>query len=245
VTARINPLWLAVLMGDWATARELSDQALALQPSDVRNLASRSLVESQVGDFTRAEAYADELLKTRRLSTAAFPIEDAYVAGFLPLLAHVMGVHERLVQAEEAAEAARSVEIVVPLIDLFTRVGRSFIAILRSDAAEAEEQCEALGQLSGTALAVHCVTADRLLGLLARTAGRLEDALGHFERGLAFCERAAYRPEYAWTACAYAEALLERAGPGDRERAAGLRAEALDVARDLGMRPLADRVNAG
>src|SRR5262249_10500596 len=28
VTARINPLWLAVLMGDWATARELSDQAL-------------------------------------------------------------------------------------------------------------------------------------------------------------------------------------------------------------------------
>jgi hypothetical protein len=35
-----------------------------------------------------------------------------------------------------------------------------------------------------------------------------------------FCERAGYRPDYAWTAYDYAQAPLERGRPGGRERAA-------------------------
>jgi hypothetical protein len=88
------------------------------------------------------------------------------------------------------------------------------------------------------------LTVDRLLGLLETTAGQLEDALAHFEGGLTFCERAGYRPEYAWTAHDYAEALLERGGPGDRERSAAMRVEALAVAHELGMQPLIDRAGA-
>jgi len=244
VTARVNPLWLAVLMGDWQTARELSEEALALQPDDVRNLGSRALLESQVGDFARAEGYVDRLLKARLLSAPRFPIEDAYVAGSLPLLGYITGADERFGQAQEAAEAARSADVVLPLIDLFVRVGRGVSSVLRRDAAHAEEQYAALAPLSGTALVVLCVTVDRLLGLLSRTAGRLEDALAHFESGLAFCERAGYRPEYAWTAYDYAEALLERAGPRDRERAVEMHVKALAVAQDLGMGPLIDRVRA-
>ena len=83
---------------------------------------------------------------------------------------------------------------------------------------------------------------DRLLGLLAATCGRVDPALGHFADGLAFCARAGYRPEYAWTACDYADALLGHAGAGDRERAFALQDEALTIGRELGMRPLADRV---
>ena len=89
---------------------------------------------------------------------------------------------------------------------------------------------------------VLCLTVDRLLGLLSRTAGRLEDALAHFESGLAFCERAGYRPGYGWTAYDYVEALLERGGADDRERAAAVQAEALAVALQLSMQPLVDRL---
>jgi hypothetical protein len=42
----------------------------------------------------------------------------------------------------------------------------------------------------------------------------------------------------------YADALLQRAGPGDRARAVALQDEALGIARELGMRPLMERVLA-
>ena len=94
----------------------------------------------------------------------------------------------------------------------------------------------------GTACFIIPLTFDRLLGLLAITLGRVDIAVAHYEDGVDFCERAGYRPEYAWTASDYAEALLVRGGPGDRDKAVALQDAALDHARELGMRPLMDRV---
>jgi hypothetical protein len=88
------------------------------------------------------------------------------------------------------------------------------------------------------------LTFDRLLGLLAVTCGRVDAALAHFEEGLAFCDRAGYRPEHAWTAGDYAEALLARGGPGDRDKAVALQDVALATARELEMRPLMERILA-
>ena len=56
------------------------------------------------------------------------------------------------------------------------------------------------------------IAADRVLGLLAQTMGDLGQAAGHFEDALAFCRKAVYRPELAWTCCDYADTLLERVG---------------------------------
>ena len=42
------------------------------------------------------------------------------------------------------------------------------------------------------------ISIDRLLGLLAHTIGKMDDAASHFEDALAFCRRAGYRPELAW-----------------------------------------------
>ncbi len=242
VTARVNALWLAVLMGDWQAGRRLSEEGLALQSSDVRNLGSRALLESQVGDFARAEAYADRLLNARRLSARGFPIEEAFAAGQLPLLANITGADERLGHAQDAGEAARSGDVVLPLIDLFVRVGQGFAAVQRRDAAQAQEHYSALTPLKGTALVMLCITIDRLLGLLARTGGQLDDALVHFQSGLTFCERSGYRPEHAWPASDYAEALLARGRPEDRDAAAVLQNAALAIARELGMRPLVERI---
>jgi hypothetical protein len=88
------------------------------------------------------------------------------------------------------------------------------------------------------------VAADRLLGLLADAAGWSDVAAGHFENALAFCARAGYRPEHAWTACDYAGMLLDAGDPPGRERAVVLQDEALGIARELGMRPLLERLLA-
>ena len=78
--------------------------------------------------------------------------------------------------------------------------------------------------------------------LLAHTMGRLEDAAVQFEDALAFCRKAGYRPELAWTCCDYADALRERNGDGDRAKAIALLDESLAISSELGMRPLMERV---
>ena len=86
------------------------------------------------------------------------------------------------------------------------------------------------------------MSADRLLGLLCQTMGNLDQATGHFEDALAFCRKAGYRPELAWTCCDYADTLRERDGEGGRAKAVTLLDESLAISSELGMRPLMERV---
>ena len=72
--------------------------------------------------------------------------------------------------------------------------------------------------------------------------GNLDQATGHFEDSLAFCRRAGYRPELAWTCCDYADMLKERDAEGDRAKAIALLDESLAISSELGMRPLMERV---
>ncbi len=86
------------------------------------------------------------------------------------------------------------------------------------------------------------VSVDRVLGLLAHTMSDLQQAEIHFEGGLTFSRKAGYRPELAWTSCDYADTLLQRNEPGDREKAMSLLDESLAISTQLGMRPLMERV---
>ena len=88
------------------------------------------------------------------------------------------------------------------------------------------------------------MVSDRLLGLLAYVMGKFDDAALHFEDALDFYRKAGYRPELAWTYCDYADALRKRGGDGDHEKAISLLDQSLTITRDLGMRPLTERVLA-
>lgn len=66
--------------------------------------------------------------------------------------------------------------------------------------------------------------------------------MNHFEDALAFCRKAGYRPDLAWSCCDYADALLQRNGEGDRTKAMALLDESLAISSELGMRPLMERV---
>ena len=74
--------------------------------------------------------------------------------------------------------------------------------------------------------------------------GSLEQATGHFEDALAFCRKAGYKPELAWTCCDYADTLRERNGDGDSAKAMSMLDESLAISSELGMRPLMERVLA-
>ena len=81
-----------------------------------------------------------------------------------------------------------------------------------------------------------------LLGLLAQTMGNLDRAVEHFEDSLILCRRAGFRPDLAWTCCDYSDVLLQRNGSGDRAKVTTLLDDSLEIASELGMRPLMERV---
>ena len=86
------------------------------------------------------------------------------------------------------------------------RIGLALMSVQRGDVTAAAEQYTALKPASGTLLALDMGTIDRRLGLLAKTMDNLDQATVHFEDALAFCRKAGYRPELAWTCHDYAEA---------------------------------------
>ena len=86
------------------------------------------------------------------------------------------------------------------------------------------------------------IAIDRLLGLLSQTIGNLDQAATHFENALAFCRKAGYQPELAWSCCDYADMLKERDAERDRAKAMSLLDGSLAISSELGMRPLMERV---
>jgi hypothetical protein len=86
-----------------------------------------------------------------------------------------------------------------------------------------------------------CVV-DRLMGIFAAAARDYPTAETCFRNAVAFCEKAGYRPELAWSYSDYGEFLAARNGPGDIEQARDMQSRSLAVARELGMKPLIERI---
>ena len=117
-------------------------------------------------------------------------------------------------------------------------------AVQRHEAPIAEEQYAALRPYASSVIPTGTICADRLLGLLTQTIGDLDTAQLHFEDALAFCRKAGYRPELAWSLCDYADMLLGRDTEDDRGKAVALLDESLAISSELGMRPLTERVQS-
>ena len=211
---------LACNLGQWEAAREFGDRGLALSPREPRLLLGRVLLEGELGELGAAESYLDRVLEKTRLSSG-------------PTL-------DRAELAEEAAHIVVSSPSATPTVVEVARIGLSLLAVERADPQAAQEQYESLVP-SGIGL-VMGTEPDHLLGLLGQTMGKMDEAASHFEDSLAFCRRAGYRPELAWTCCDYADTLLQRNGEGDRVKANSFLDESLAISSELGMRPLMERV---
>jgi eukaryotic-like serine/threonine-protein kinase len=82
---------------------------------------------------------------------------------------------------------------------------------------------------------------DRVLGLLARTLGRVEEAERHLGNAVEISTRMGDRPGMALGGLALAELLLARDGGRDKDLALELLTELLGTARDMGARWIVDR----
>ena len=236
---------LYLYAGDWRAAREMSELGLAAEPRDPRHLALRAVLEYELGDPDEGAAYIARLQEVADSEPPPGPIADhVFVAAVIPLVGRIAGTEQGFGSAETSSQRVLALPRLAPALALYARSGLALLAVARGDADAARTLYGPLETERGTASFFVPLTIDRLLGLLAAAHGRVDAAMAHFADGLAFCERAGYRPEYAWTAFDYADVLLQRAVADDQAKAVALQDEALAVARDLGMRPLTERVLA-
>jgi DNA-binding CsgD family transcriptional regulator/tetratricopeptide (TPR) repeat protein len=249
-TALLDMGDLSLLRGHWEMARGYFDRGLEVSPGDTRLLYHRAVLEYEVGDFQQGGIYLESLMEAVR-STPPIPSHDyAGLALTIATVAYLTGETGRFDVAEAAANMVLSSPTAPPRLVHLARVGLGLIAIQRGDIAAASRQYNALQSIRGMMLQSSFICFDHLLGLLAETQGDLDQTMAHFEDALAFCRKAGYRPELAWTCHDYAETLLVRAGlkpvltPANLERARTLLDEALAISTELGMRPLTERVQA-
>jgi tetratricopeptide (TPR) repeat protein len=124
------------------------------------------------------------------------------------------------------------------------------LACIAEQLADAENAEILYGELAPHAdlnavddLCVYTGSAAHSLGLLARTLGRREVAVAHFERALDINARLELRPFAAWTTYELARTLLDGA-PQSPARVRDLLEAAGAEAKELGMAPLAASVEA-
>jgi tetratricopeptide (TPR) repeat protein len=97
------------------------------------------------------------------------------------------------------------------------------------------------GKTLTIAFGIYCAgAADRFLGMLALTAGRVALAVDHCEAALALEQRLGSPPLIARSKFWLARSLLARDDPGDQDRARMLLTEAADAAAKLGMAALGE-----
>ncbi len=244
-----NRLWLTQslwrsesvfhLAGDWRTAREFSDRGLAVSGQSLNFLCTRALLEYEIGQFGEGEAYLNRLLEAMELVSPSS--NDHGFSTAVPLLVdHITGGDKWTDVAGEAAK--RAVAAAPPLLGAITaRAVLGLVAALHGDADSAGEQYQFLQQYRGIILPGILRSVDRFLGLLSQAMGNMDQATVHFEDALAFCRKAGYRPELAWTCCDYADMLVQRNGRGDSGNVQSHLEESLAISTELGMRPLVER----
>jgi len=226
------------LVGDWENAFEHSDRCITRFPDDVGALAQRSLMEYELGNPSQGQHYLERHLQAIQVREDFHGLLNV---AFINLTDQFTGL-EHLEETRERAQAMLSPSQNYPVAQAAARFALGLFAVHSGDGPQASEHYEYLVPYRGSVLWHVDRVVDRLLGLLSHTMGELEQATAHFEDALAFCRKAGFRPELAWTCCDYADALRERDGEGDRAKAISLLDESLAISSKLGMRPLMERV---
>ncbi len=238
-TAYLAKLLLARLEGDWESAREFAQAGDDISRDYIPLLAAWSKMECESGNYETGIAKTNRLIEIMRAAPKAPNFAHAFAASTAGYVGRVTGRRDLVEAASEAArvvvESSKQTRFVAHLAQL----GLAETAALDGDAALARQVYRYLKSSQHTI--VQDIQIDRVLGRMA-TLFNVVDAAGHFEDALAFCRKAGYRPELAWSCCDYADMLLERDGDGDRRKAATLLDESLAISSELGMRPLTERV---
>ena len=228
--------------GYWESAKKLNQLSLDLMPLDSRILLQRVIMEAETGNQSEVETHLERLEELMLQSDAGPNTAIAGLALVSPMARSIFGVVKRPNLGDSSIPAVLWSPSATPFFSSWARTGAALLAVMNDDNEAAEEQYAALKPLAG--VVVVYANVDRILGLLSRTMRNPDQASTHFEDALAFCRKAGYQPELAWTCHDYADMLLARDGNGDSAKAVSLLAESLAISTELGMPPLMERVIA-
>ncbi|MCH8063945.1 MAG: AAA family ATPase, partial [Chloroflexi bacterium] len=254
------------MLGNWADSFSYCDAGIELMPSDAFLLGTRALMEYQLGNFSQARSFMEAHLREFQQIITDEPVRIANtVPSTVLVLAHAARLDYKGKYLDEAkADATSSADWIQPElpVSFVTRnIGLAYIASMTQDKWAAQGPRDVLSPFKGYAEYSSGITIDRVLGLLAQTMGNLDDAQTHFQDALAFCRKAGYRPELAWSLCDYADMLLDPSNSvrpelvegqhgstgsprtdENRTKAVAMLDESLAISTELGMRPLMERV---
>ncbi|MCH8817944.1 MAG: hypothetical protein IIC92_09495, partial [Chloroflexi bacterium] len=242
-----NRLDIAVVTGsreDVASVAQESRNTSDLSP-EIKWLMA--LAEHEFGGDFDVPAFL-EYAKTK-ISAAGTQLNGYMRISWLVTAAHSTRSDEMFNVVEPAVSTViGEVDGRIPIARTTARVCLGLAAVNKADAVLAEAQYGVLKAEwdagSQPYMWTMRMSSHRVLGLLAATFGDAEAAATHFEDALEFAEKAGYVRETVWTQMEYAEMLLDRDEPGDREKAIELQDEALAITQELGMRPLTERILA-
>ncbi len=235
---------LCQLRGDWSASREYTDAGMEVSYQNATVLVSRTLLEYELGNLAEGGELLARMIKTMHQSEPGPSVQYAYTAIVIPLVARITGIQSNFDVAAAAARTVLSSELRSQVLANNAISSLGIIGIERNDVDAIKEQYSALLLQAGTILTGFLANVDRILGPLSSAMGNLDQSTVHFEDAMAFCRKAGYLPELAWTCCDYADALLQREKERDRAMASSLLDESLTISTELGMRPLMERVTA-
>ncbi len=226
-----------------------------MAPSDPFLLANRGRLEYETGNPAAGEAYLGRYLEGLKQEVEAPPDRESHqhasVASIVPLICRLVESSGWLDLAETAARTLLDSPRASSEWRFRAASCLGLVAAARGDAAGAREcfarLAEMLNRDPENAI-VFCrgslTFVQAQLGRVARTAGDLDCALGHFEAAERDCRAAGNGPELAWISYEHAGVLLEAGRPGGAERAAALLNDSARLADRHGMLPLAGKIAA-
>jgi class 3 adenylate cyclase len=228
------------------------------QLTDVEPLAERALEIGQEGQNQNASlvfGLHTMVLQRERGVDEWSDLVEGFATTYRPLEANLrcaraLGLFDagRLDEARAefgrlAADDFRSVPRTVAWLYSFAFLAEVCHAL--GDAAGARILYARLAPFAGRSITIGPVlafgSADRYLGLLAATMGRVDDAVRHLEAAMTLNARMGTLQALARTQVELADQLLDRDAPGDRTRALELVNAGLDGAQRLGMRRVVER----
>ena len=235
---------IAYAEGEWRIAKRhfrYCDDNLTGLSGEWELHAAWAILENEIGH--RAEA--------RRRLKAVTGVGDDRDVGTFSMAAFISASIGRTTENSRMLDAAErlgretlGIGGAASHVEARARIALAVVAMEREDRPSAREQYDLLLPYRGVMTNGHPPVNDRVLGLLAKTLGRIDDAASHFEDALTFC-RDRFHGEQGHVSYEYAVLLFTRRGPGDRERAIELMFNAYGkcfwVSHDR-MRPLHKRV---
>jgi tetratricopeptide (TPR) repeat protein len=229
----------AAMHGRFAEAETLGDEGLRLGQAAGDPSAERVWLAGREGLLRVAHRHAEMLAFEPRVGRARSAYDHAS-------LWRAMGsalTHARLEDAESTQlHLGLLPEGLCPPVDnLYAMFFVAEPAALVGPPARAADLYQRIGALPDRylMLGMTCLSwegpTSRLLGVLAASLGRWDEAWAHFEDAAARCRRLDVLPHLARAEYDHGRARLRRGGPGDAERARALLESAREGARALGM----------